>query len=400
MCIAVMSAAISTYSSGARAQFSPTFSVDTQSVTVPLQFDPGHIYTPQGTGQFQPPMTVIPSFMLGINNAGTLSELDALSYGTEPQLQKGPVFQHSWSFSVDEFAVGRAGVPGPSVTTEGAFSPVTEAAGDIYVSNLAPGPVAPFAGVNTGLYDGNGGLTPFLAPGLNLREPLPPTAGLPDPGENVDAWDLDESVPVPVQGTVYPKQVYFSLDSKFLDPFEGPPINTGSASANGFVGGDVLVSNVNGNPPLLYAQAALLGLDKNGPDTDDLDALVLWENGIAGYNPTAGPYSWAGGQTDMLLFSVRRGSAVIGQPDPIHGLPIEEGDILVPMGTPGSIPGIFVPAEALGLATFRTNGTLTWQGRGDDLDALDVQQRTIPEPTTALLVLLGACGWLMRRRIR
>jgi hypothetical protein len=261
--------------------------------------------------------------------------------------------------------------------------------------------VAPFAGVNTGLYDGNGGLTPFAAPGLNLREPTPPTAGLPDPGENVDAWDLDESIPMPVQGTVYPKQVYFSLDSHFVDPFEGAPINTGSAIINGFVGGDVLVSTVNGNPPLLYAPAATLGLDKFGPDSDDLDALVLWENGIAGYNPTVGPYSWAGGQTDMLLFSVRRGSAVIGQIDSLQGLPIEEGDILVPMGTAGQIPGIFVTAEALGLATFRTNGTAgTWKSRGDDLDALDVQERVVPEPTTSVLLLLGLCGWLSRRRVR
>jgi hypothetical protein len=399
--IAVMAAAGLALCSHAEAQNRPTYSVDIQCDSVPGLNDPGHIYTPQGTGQISPPATVIPSFMLGINNAGTLSELDALSYGTEPLLQKTLGYQHRWSFSVDEFAVGRAGVPGPSVTTEGAFSPFPEAAGDIYVSNLAPGPMAPFAGVNTGLYDGNGGLTPFAAPGLNLREPTPPTVGNIDVGDNLDAWDLDESVPVPVQGTVYPKKVYFSLDSHFTDPLEAPlAINTGSAIANGFVSGDVLISSVNGNPPTVFAPAAMLGLDQLGPDTDDLDALVLWDDNNDGiYDPTMGPYSWAGGLTDMLLFSVRRGSAVIGQTDSILGLPIEEGDILVPMGTPGALPGIFVPAEALGLATKRTNPAATFQGFGDDLDALDVQQ-VVPEPTSALLLLLGLCGLLSRRRVR
>jgi hypothetical protein len=399
--IAVAAAAVMV--STASAQFQPTFSVDIQSAG---GNDPGTIFTPQGSGQIPPPATVIPSAMLGINLAGTLSELDALSYGTEPLLQKGTGIQHSWTFSVDEFAVGRAGVPGPSVTTEGAFSPFPEAAGDIYVSNVAPGPIAPFPGVNTGLFDGNGGFTPFAAPGLNLREPTNPTVGQPDAGDNLDAWDLDQSVPAPVQGTVYPLRVYFSLDTHFVDPLEAPQaINTGSAIINGFVGGDVLVSTVNGNPPTVYATALQLGLDQAGPDSDDLDALVLWDDGNGIYNPTAGPYSWAGGATDMLLFSVRRNSAVIGQIDSLLGLPIEEGDILVPTGNPGQVPGIFVPAEALGLATFRTNGTAgTFQGFGDDLDALDVQQRVVPEPATCGLVLIACLGWIgfgrPRERVR
>ena len=383
------------------AQSSPTYSVDVQSASVPGLNDPGSILTPVGAGNFPPPAVVIPSMLLGIAPHPVLpGDLDALSYGTEPQLQKGANIQHNWTFSVDEFAVGRSGVPGPSVTTEGAFSNKQEAAGDIYASSLAPGPMLPFPGVNSGLYDGNGGFTPFAAPGLNLREPTNPTPGQIDAGDNLDAWDLDQLVPAPVFGTVYPLPVYFSLDSKFVDPLEAPlPFNTGSASFNGFVGGDVLVSTVNGNPPSLFAPAALLGLDQMGPDHDDLDALVLWENGDGAYTPTAGPYSWAGGATDMLLFSVRRGSAVIGQLDSILGLPIEEGDILVPMGSPGALPGIFVPAEALGLATFRTHGTAgTFQGFGDELDALDVQQTIVPEPSSCLLMLIGLCGLLVRRR--
>jgi hypothetical protein len=380
--------------------FSPTFSIDVQGVSAPGLVSEGDILTPISPGNFPPPAVVIPSFLLGIApGPGGTVELDALSYGTDPMLLKGSQYLHRWTFSVDEFAVGRAGVPGPSVTTEGAFGK-KEAAPDIYASTLAPGPMAPFPGVNLGLYDGNGGLTGFPGPGLNLREPTGPTVAAMDEGDNLDAWDLDQPVAKAVAGTVFNVPVYFSLDSIFTDPLEGPlPYNTGTALANGFVGGDVLIAQFSGGAPSLFAAASQLGLDQTGPDHDDLDALVLWENGDGAYTPTAGPYSWVGGATDMLLFSVRRGSAIIGQPDSILNLPIEEGDILVPMGNPGQLPGIFVPAEALGLATRRTNGAATFQLFGDDLDGLDVQQSVIPEPSSCLL-LIASCGWLAGRRRR
>lgn len=99
----------------------------------------------------------------------------------------------------------------------------------------------------------------------------------------------------------------------------------------------------------------------------------------------------------MLLFSVRRGSALIGTIDAILGKPIEEGDILVPFAF--STPGIFIPAEAIGLATLRTNGAVgTFQGFGDDLDGLDVIERVVPEPTTLALAGMGLAGVLWRRR--
>ncbi len=68
----------------------------------------------------------------------------------------------------------------------------------------------------------------------------------------------------------------------------------------------------------------------------------------------------------MLLFSVRRGSALIGQPDSLMGLPIEEGDILMPPVEGGNgNPAIFIAAEALGLSTSRSGGN------GDELNAAD-----------------------------
>jgi hypothetical protein len=148
-----------------------------------------------------------------------------------------------------------------------------------------------------------------------------------------------------------------------------------------------------------------------GVGTDDLDALILndFTDGSFGtYTPTAGPYSWLGlfaAPTDMLLFSLRRGSAQIGTPDGIYGAPIEEGDILVPMG-PGLPPGIWIAAEALGLATVRSGTAAAWgvpnpQYLGadmwaDDLDALDVS--VIPEPATAVLMLLALIAAAGQRR--
>src|SRR6185503_5483435 len=83
---------------------------------------------------------------------------------------------------------------------------------------------------------------------------------------------------------------------------------------------------------------------------------------------------------DYVRFSVRRGSAVIGVPDSLFGVPIEPGDILMPppIPGPGIPPAIFIPAERLGLATARTGTGIICGGimRGDELDALDT--RAVP----------------------
>jgi hypothetical protein len=199
-----------------------------------------------------------------------------------------------------------------------------------------------------------------------IEPPLIPVGGL----DNVDALDMDVTL-----STAAPR-VYFSLDAFFPDPCTGAA-NSGSGLANGFPAAAILVSNLSGAPPMVYAAPAALGLDMLAVGRDDVDAIAVHENGIAGYQPSAVPFDWLPGPvappTDMLLFSVRNGSAVVGLPDSIFGLPIEPGDILTtPLaGGVSPFPGIFVAAEWLGLRTTRTHGVAV----PDDLDALDTREK-------------------------
>ncbi|UCD75650.1 MAG: hypothetical protein JSV91_01790 [Phycisphaerales bacterium] len=300
-----------------------------------------------------------------------LVELDAMSYGADFNWDPVYPWPGLWYFSVDEFAWGFPGMPGPSVTTEG-MAGANEASADSFIDLvIGPGPFPPGPPIpDLSIFDGNG-FAPTGAPGIGLIEPNPPNVGPMDWGDTMDAMDIDE----PVGPQYVPFPVYFSLDSGFMDPLEGPPVNSGSALGLGFVGGDVLVTTTPGALPVVYATAAQLGLDQiAGPDTDDLDALILRENGVPGYQPSQQPFDWIGGATDMLFFSVRRGSAVWGAPDSLWGFPIEEGDILCPpvLGGVSPFPGIYIPAEMIGLGTIRSGTGNPWTGFSDDLDALDL----------------------------
>ena len=301
-------------------------------------------------------------------------EVDAISYGIDPPLQPTAVIRPGqlW-FSVDEYAGGMPGSPAPpAVWTE---FPGGESSADSFVNifPLPPGALLPFASPpgNTGAIDGDGLATgsPFAYPGTGLKEPNPPSFAPASPGDNLDGLDI---------GPLTSTGAFFSLDSNFVDPCTGMP-NAGSAAAIGFVGGDVLRATAAGLP-VVYAPAGMLGLDiAGGPDSDDLDALVLWENGDGVFTASRQLYDWTtpGVIADMLLFSVRRGSAVIGMPDSATGTPIEAGDILTtPLPTAfGGIspfPALFIAAENLGLGTIRT-GTLAGAcNYGDELDALDI----------------------------
>lgn len=291
-------------------------------------------------------------------------EVDAISHGLDNRLRFNAAGAlnpgRRISFSVDYWSRGIPGTPAaPAVWTE---SGCNDQAADAFVDiGLPPLPIPPgtFIGGNNAYIDGNGlaNCVGVAYPGNGLIENPP---GMPF-GDNLDALDGD----VPDQWFARTARTYFSLDSGFINPMTGMP-NSNSAMLHGFRGGDVLATSPGGIIGM-YAPAPALGLDNFGPNTDDLDALAIAENGVAGYQPSLVPFDWMQGGTDMLLFSVRRGSAVIGQPDSIFGAPIEAGDILVPpLGGAGN-PGILVPAEALGLLTTRQfPGT-----PGDDLDALD-----------------------------
>lgn len=300
-------------------------------------------------------------------------EVDALCDGQSLLLTQNPI-NRSIYFSTDKYAAGFGAPIPPSVTSEG---PIGDLASDVMVNfGTAPGPVAPFVGPmvgHTAVLDGDGmmGGSAFNYRGVGLREPNIVAPVLPDSGDDLDALmfraNSATTTPWPPMG------VYFSLDAAFGDPLTGLP-NTGSAIAHGFQGADILVTPVPGVAPVMYCPAGLSGLDFFGPGSDDLDALVISENGVPGYQPAAVPYGWLAG-ADMVLFSVRRGSAIIGLPDSIFGLPIAEGDILV-RPLPGGLspfPGIFVAAENLGLATRRSMGVAF----SDELDALDMPTATL-----------------------
>lgn len=312
-------------------------------------------------GPVPAPTVAITAWQLGIfpPPAWNTPELDALSYGTAaPPTEDGMggwAFPPQFHFSVDPYAGAIPGSPAaPNVFSEGPFGPA-EASADVFVNlpvPLAPVGPGPVFG-NTSVFDGDG----FGAgvPGLGLIEPNPPTPGAPDPGDTIDAFS--------VFAPTFP--VYFSLDAAWVDPVDGPPANLGSAPANGFAPGDVLVTPAAGAAPFVYAPFAALGL---GP-RDDLDALSLFENGDGVFTAPTQPFDWQYNNTDAIFFSVRRGSPIIGMPDSFFGAPITEGDILMPPVFGGATPAIFISSEALGLDTTRTGAPLT-APHSDDLDAL------------------------------
>lgn len=288
-------------------------------------------------------------------------EVDAMSNGSDrPFPQNFEISPGEIMFSVDEFARGLNGGPLPNVRSEAI---AREAASDAFTNLdfMAPGPNGNlFQGRNIGVIDGDGlpSTSGYAYPGIGTREPILPNATPFETGDNKDGMEFSDAS---FTG------LYFSLDAGFVDPQEGLS-HSDSAAANGFFGGDILMRT--GTGPAVFAPSFALGLDFiGGPGTDDVDALILWDNGNGVYDPSIFTYDWTTGATDMLLYSVRRGSAIIGVPDSNFGIPIEEGDILMPPPASAGafLPGIFIPAERLGLVTRRSTGAPF----ADDVNALE-----------------------------
>jgi hypothetical protein len=298
-------------------------------------------------------------------------EVDAISRGQDSRFTNIPGnLQARVYFSVDENATGATGsFSDPSVQSEALLN---EAAADVFTTQLLPmppiGPGTPAR--NIGVFDGNGlpasgQNTQF--PGLGLLEPNLPLNF--QDGDNLDALDLR----VPAAG---PVTIYFSLDAAFFDPLLGIQ-NSGSAGVQSVRPGAVL-RTVIGSGPVVYAPVPLLGLDLEGPGTDDLDALAVWDNGDGIFQPSLVPYDWLGSAPrDMVLYSVRRGSQVVGELDSIFGVRIVPGDILTtPLNGVGR-PGIFIAAEALGLRANRS--TPTTAQLSDDADAIALDREPLAD---------------------
>ncbi|MFT4539894.1 MAG: hypothetical protein ACI835_002343 [Planctomycetota bacterium] len=281
-------------------------------------------------------------------------EVDALSFGLDYRIPNAAIPAGIFWFSVDCNAVGDPTLTtNPSVLTEGAGVSNREAEADVFIHETlgtAPlGPVA-LATENVGAIDGNGlaNQTGIAYPGVGLLETN--LGGIPCTYDNMDALDM--------HGTGADFGVYTSLAAA-------------TASLNGFAPGDVIVSD-GVLPPTLYASAADLGLDRTGAATDNLDALILTENGMPGFQVPTGPYDWDTALIgkDMLIFSVDANSAVVGRLDSIFNQPIQPGDLLIPPVAGGftANPGIFVAAEHLGLRTNRVLHT------GDELNAASARE--------------------------
>jgi hypothetical protein len=333
-------------------------------------------------GPLPPPTVFLTTQQLGIgpgsctvpaNGVPCGVELDALSFGDDKafNLASSPAARAKLFFSVDWAAVGLP-TSAPSVFSEHAFN---DAAADVFTVPDLPGalPLAPGAIVpprNFVVFDGDGHSSgPGTGPrrGLGLVEPhgvpnsTPPYANV---GDDLDALHISPAM-------AFPTHVFFSLDGAITDPLSGIP-GSNSAGLTGRRPGSIYERDLPNGAVVEYASASTLGLDIFGVNSDDLDVLILHENGVPGYQKSTALYDWLpgtpGGPRDMVVFSVRRGSALVvqGVHDFLLNLPIEEGDLLVPppIGLATMPPGIIVAAENLGLRTRRAGFALS-----DDVDA-------------------------------
>lgn len=130
-------------------------------------------------------------------------------------------------------------------------------------------------------------LTAGMGPGVYVEstDPAPPI--LPGTHDNVDAFDI---APADTSGDfVGDKRIYYSVNPD--QPVLNPLIYTSAA--------DIYRTEPGSLAPALFAPAIMMGLDTLGPNSDDMDALVLYDLGVAGVLEPG---------VDFALFSLSPGS--------------------------------------------------------------------------------------------
>ncbi len=355
-------------------------------VSGPDTITSGDILQPEapGTALAAPaPKIFLPAAAIGLEGLcdevpglSCAQELDALSFGFDARLGQEASPTEAIHFSVDRHAQGiTASFLQQGVWTEAVLH---DHGADVMASNWsgAPDPADPLAvGHNFIAIDGNGvaasGGLGAERPGSGLVEPNDPSTGWPmnlhDRGDELDAIDLG----TPREHTQ--GRFYFSVQGggvDVLDPIGTPPVPD-TSEVERVSPSDVLMGR-RGQPHRLYARSRMLGLD---PQRDDIDALIIGENGQPGYQMPPRPFEWSGQAYDMVIFSVRRGSSIIGTPDSALGLPITEGDLLTAPGTWGAAPAIVATAESLGLRANRGGEP----GGSDELDGATVDKYDFPD---------------------
>lgn len=295
-----------------------------------------------------------------------------------------------------DFSVDRAttGLPGSALFGETVpFGPLgVQQSGDIYthvpgsahpglfVGTLTPGVLPPvptfggvlatagFGGTNAMKFDESAlGLTVAGAPGILIPPGVPaPAPPVPFGHDNVDAYS---NTPLDVTGDLINDVEYF---------FSVPPAE---ALAVGVSSGDLfdVAPGAGGTVPIPYAPAPASGLDFFGFTSDDVDALIVWDNGLPGGPAFGGPGAEAG--IDYALFSLSEGSATLAALA-ATGLPINGGTIFFTDFT-GSF-GVYLFDFDLGIDPGAAG---FWGLPYANVDAMDI----IPAPSAiALLALAGA----------
>jgi hypothetical protein len=255
----------------------PTFSLarGTANVKPPAGrlYDPADLLTL--TGGAPPPKVVFPCAAFGFIGCGGADNIDGLSLGRDFTLPR-PDLANPNAFLYFSVGPGSVGVVNSGVNRETiGCNPEPQADEFGSAGNLT----------NYQYMDGDG--VPRCAnppaPSLGLVEWGMPPGVSGDDLDALDALNFDQVGP----------PIFFSLD------FGSPSLPALPASS----AASIYVRTAAGNA--LYAPAAVLGLDTHGPNTDDIDALCIRDNGNREYD--------AG---DTVWFSLRAGSASLGANSP------------------------------------------------------------------------------------